>query len=533
MDPLYIVIAFAFGLAVRQVGLPPLVGYLAAGFALNAFGQEGGEALQKIADVGVTILLFSIGLKLDLKSLVRPEVSLGAALHMGITVLVFGGVLAGVGAAGLLAGLDPAAALLIAFALSFSSTVFAVKVLETKGEMGALHGRVAIGILIMQDIFAVIFLTASSGKLPSIWALTLLALPIIRPVFLWIMDRCGHGELLLLYGLTLTLVVGVWWFGAVGLKIDLGALVVGVMVSAHPKAGEMAKSLLGFKDLLLVGFFVNIGISQVPTLGDAALALVLLALVPLKAGLFFWLLLRFRLRARTSFLTSLTLGNYSEFGLIVGAVGVAEGWIEGRWMVVISLALSASFMLAAPVNGAAHRLYDRRRRRLDALESRTRHPEEVEIPLPPGVEAVIVGMGRVGTSAYDRLRERLGDIVVGIDRDRATVEHQVAEGRRAICGDATDAQFWSRLSSPSGLRLLLLAMPNHREIMVVVDLLRRQTFPGVIAALAEYRDRVAELEAAGVRAFSFHVEAGVGFADHASAVAELSGAADQGNTSSR
>ena len=176
MDPVWITIAFFCGFLVRQIGLPPLVGFLAAGFVLKAMGAEAGEALQIISDLGVTLLLFSIGLKLRIKSLLKPEVWAGASLHMLVTVLLFGAAIYGLSLAGLslFTGLDFKLALLIAFALSFSSTVFAVKILEEKGEMASLHGRVSIGILIMQDILAVLFLTFSTGKIPSLWTIALI-----------------------------------------------------------------------------------------------------------------------------------------------------------------------------------------------------------------------------------------------------------------------------------------------------------------------------------------------------------------------
>ena len=90
MDPVWIGIAFLFGFVIRQVGLPPLVGFLIAGFVLNGFDVQGGEVLEEVADLGVTLLLFSIGLKLNLRSLIRPEVWAGASVHMIITIGLFG-----------------------------------------------------------------------------------------------------------------------------------------------------------------------------------------------------------------------------------------------------------------------------------------------------------------------------------------------------------------------------------------------------------------------------------------------------------
>ena len=152
MDPLWILVAFILGFAAYRVGLPPLVGYLIAGFVLQAFGIEGGETLDRIADLGVMLLLFTIGLKLKIRSLLRPEIWAGASIHMIVTIIIFGSAMFVLSVLGLSGfnSLDFKVCLLLAFAMSFSSTVFAVKVLEDKAEMSSLHGRVSIGVLVMQ-----------------------------------------------------------------------------------------------------------------------------------------------------------------------------------------------------------------------------------------------------------------------------------------------------------------------------------------------------------------------------------------------
>ena len=174
-DITWVLFALIFGLMVTFVSLPPMVGYLVAGFVLSAMGMQGGETLNAVAEIGVTILLFSIGLKLNLKDLLRTEIWAVSVIHMLITSVVFGFFVFAMSFSALqvFAGLSVSESVLIAFALSFSSTVFAVKTLDEKGEMSSLHGKIAIGILIMQDLFAVIFLTAAAGKVPSYWALLL------------------------------------------------------------------------------------------------------------------------------------------------------------------------------------------------------------------------------------------------------------------------------------------------------------------------------------------------------------------------
>ncbi len=322
-----VAVAFLLGLAARAVGLPPLVGFLAAGFALGAFGFSDGPVLREVADLGVTLLLFTIGLKLKVRDLVTPVVWVTAGAHMAAIVAVAAALvllLAWLGS-GIFADADLGVALLTGFALSFSSTVFAVKAFEERGELSSLHGRVAIGILIMQDIFAVVFIALSTGKIPSPWALLLFLLLPLRPLLFRVIDRAGHGELLVLLGWLLPL-AGAALFEAVGVKADLGALILGILLAGHAKANELVKNLLSFKDLFLIGFFLTIGLGGGLSVEIALTAVLLvLLLVPLKVVLYFLLMVGQRMRARSATMASLGLASFSEFGLIVGAVGAANG----------------------------------------------------------------------------------------------------------------------------------------------------------------------------------------------------------------
>ena len=185
MDAFWIALAFFLGLLFRYLGLPALVGYLAAGFVLNALGQEGSKLLEQIAHAGVLLLLFSVGLKLRIKSLTRPEVWGGGLLHLAISGMLLGGVLA-------VLALPPGQALLLAITLGFSSTVLAAKSLEEKAELRAFHGRVAIGILIIQDLAALVLMTVAGVGAPSLWALLVLGLPLLQPLVMKLLDWSGH-----------------------------------------------------------------------------------------------------------------------------------------------------------------------------------------------------------------------------------------------------------------------------------------------------------------------------------------------------
>ena len=202
MEYIFLLFAFVCGLGVKLVGIPPLVGYLIAGFLLNAFGFSATPAITTFANLGITIMLFTIGLKLNLKDLSKREVWAGSIAHTVLWVVVITAFLVGAGAvlSALTGQMDWQSAALIAFALSFSSTVCVVKVLEEAGESKTRHGKLAIGVLVMQDIFAVVFLVVATGKIPSLWAPLLLLIIPLMPVLKRVLNQSGHGELLPLTG---------------------------------------------------------------------------------------------------------------------------------------------------------------------------------------------------------------------------------------------------------------------------------------------------------------------------------------------
>ncbi|MBM9512038.1 cation:proton antiporter family protein [Desulfogranum marinum] len=521
MDTAFIVTAFVLGFFVKQIGLPPLVGFLAGGFVLNALGYTVSELLYQLSDIGIILLLFSIGLKVQIKKLLQPQVWGTASLHMGITVVVFGAVVYALSLAGYsyFSQLTLSTSLLFAFALSFSSTVFAVKMLEEKAEMASNHGRLAIGILIMQDFFAVIFITFSSGKVPSPLALGLVALFFLKKPLGIILDKSGHGELLVLLACILP-IAGASVFEYVGLKPDLGALILGMIFAGHPKTDELAKAMFGFKDLFLVGFFLTIGMADLPNIQMLKVAGLLVLFVPLKVILFYLLLTRYRLRARTSLITSLNLANYSEFGLIVGALGVSQGWLGSEWLVIIAVAVSISMIVASPVGTMAPAMYERWNGFLKKFETAKRMAGEEVIDIGSATIAVL-GMGRVGLGAYQHLEEQYGKRVVGLDFDEQRAAKHRTAGRRVVFGDAGDYDFWQRgISRPEQMQLVLLTM-SHVANLKAAKRLQSVHHEIVVAAAAHYEDEVEQLKDAGVdHVFNIFGEAGAGLADH---VCELQG----------
>ena len=514
-DALWIVAALGFGLLARLVRVPPLVGFLLAGFALNALGASTTQFLEETADVGVTLLLFTIGLHLNVRVFTKLEVWGVAVAHVALfSIVVFVALLAGVAlAVGPLADLEIAGAAALAVALAFSSTVFAAKVLEAQGAQRSRHGRIAMGVLIIQDIVAVVLLAVlDAEKRPTAWALLLLALPLLRRPLLWLMRRCGHGELLLLFAV-ITALGGAALFELVGLKGDLGALAFGLLLAGNIKSDELSGKIDNFKDLFLAGFFVSVGLTAPIELPSLLLGLSLLLLIPLKLAGFYGLFSAAKLRSRTALQASLELSSFSEFGLIVVATAVAAGIMPDDMLAVVAVAVAASLVIASPLAVNGDDIYVRWRAPLLKWQRKRRLPGDEDLHLEP-VAVVVFGLGRLGTAALSSMEAEFPGRVLGVDVEPEVVEAKRAKGHHVVVGDATDPEFWARAKDLlTDLHWVLLAMSSHEANVATVESVRDSGYEGRIIATSRYADDAQELRAQGAdTVFDVFSEAGAGFA---------------------
>jgi hypothetical protein len=384
------------------------------------------------------------------------------------------------------------ACILLGFALSFSSTVFAAKALEDRGDLSSFHGKIAIGVLVIQDIFAVLFIALTSTATPTLWVFaTPLYLYLIHFVLFKILDESGHGELLTIFGFFAAFVAGAAAFTMFGLKADLGALAMGMLMVQHPKADELYDRMMEYKDFFLIAFFVSIGLTGIPDWPVIFTALLLLVILVFKSGLFMWLFSRIGIRARTSFLASLSLSHFSEFGLIIGLVAVNAGMLEQSWLMVIAILMSLSFLIASPFNASAHALFDRYRRVI--MKMNPRHGvEDNEIQSFGDAEYLIIGMGSIGRPAFDYLQSKYPGKVAGIDYKQDHAEALQKMGYNVMWGDATYRSFWTyrRLAS---IKLVLLAMSDYtsnKNTLVEIVKMHRRKFK--VAAITHYPEEAAQ-----------------------------------------
>jgi len=518
MDFIWILFAFICGLAAKTINLPPSIGFLAAGFALHYLGYESDDTLKALSDLGITLMLFTIGLKLDIKTLFKTEIWLTSSLHTVVWIVIATAamkIFAFIAISSFQA-LDLNTSLLIAFALSFSSTVCVIKLLEENGEMRTRHGKLAVAILIIQDIVAVGFLVIATAKMPLLWALALLSLFLVKPIIKKLISLVGHGELIPLMGFFFAF--GSYeLFELVNIKGDLGALLMGMFLASHGKASEINKSLMSFKDLFLIGFFLSIGFTATLSLEMIGLAGMLMLLIPIKFMLFFALLSVLKVRARTAFLSSLALSNFSEFGLIVAAVSVNAQWLNKEWLVILALAVAFSFVVTNVLYNYAHTFFTRYRNTLTKLERNERLSEDIFIQ-PSQAPIIIIGMGRVGMGAYNAIKTHGNKRVWALDADKDKVNWLTSQGIEAYYGDAEDVCFWENIDLTK-LELVLIALPSVKDSISITTQLNKAHFSGKIAAIARFDDERIKLENQGIdKVFNFYNEVGVGFADESIAL---------------
>lgn len=465
------------GLVLRQ---PLIVAFLAVGILAGPAGLglvRSGEYVTLLAEIGVAVLLFVVGLKLDV-GLVRTLGVVAVATGLGQVVFTsaFGFLLC------LALGMDPRTAVYVAVALTFSSTIIIVKLLTDKREVDSLHGRIALGFLIVQDLVVVLAMIvlstlgmgAPDGRPASVrlaWAAGGgLALLLAMALFIrYVAERllrlvARAPELLVTFAIA-------WAVGLAGLSDtvgfgkELGGLLAGVGFASTSFRDAVASRLGPLRDFLLLFFFVGLGLQlDLSRLGaevPAALALSAFVLVgnPLIVLAIMGLM---GYRKRTGFLAGLTVAQISEFSLIFMAMGLALGHVSGQAMGLVTLVGMVTITLSTYMILNSHRLYEICEPVLGVFERRVPHREARDDARggdPSGSEVIMVGIGRYGR-ALARGLERHGLKVLGVDADPEAVHAWVETGRPAHYGDAGDPGLVSELPL-AGTRWVVIAIPPH------------------------------------------------------------------------
>jgi Kef-type K+ transport system membrane component KefB len=515
-------VAAVIGLLCRLLHQPLLVGFIATGIVVGPIGlgiAATGEHVVLLSELGVTLLLFLVGLKLDLH-LVRTlgGVALMTGLGQIVFTTLFGFLIC------LALGQVPLTALYVAIALTFSSTIIIVKLLSDKREIGDLHGRIALGFLIVQDLAVVLALIVLSGigigtggtALATQFGLlglgagvlavlvTLAVLVVAEPL----VQRLAPAPELLV-------IVAVAWAAlltaiadATGLGKELGALLAGAALASTSHREAVVSRLASLRDFLLLFFFVLLGAGiELNGVGEALVSAIVLSLFVLIGNPLIVLVIMGLMgyRRRTGFLAGLTVAQISEFSLVFMGAGVALGHVDGQALGLVTLVGLITIALSTYMILYSATLYAWLEPFLAPFERRTPFAE-----LEPAArareeraEVVLIGLGRYGQALAETLLRH--DVrLLAVDLDPQIVAGWRRDGRAARLGDVLDPDLAASLPLAHA-RLVIDAVPYHGSGVVHADhrlallrALRQAGYLGRVAARSDDDQEVRRLAAGGI-----------------------------------
>ena len=504
-------VSLVFGGVLSRLGQSPLVGYLLAGMLLGGPGSlevvRSEHDIEAIAELGVALLLFSLGLEFSwrrLKGLGGVTLTSGA-----IQVLLTGAIAFG---AGLLFGLGIVEAVAVGAMLSLSSTATVFRVLIDQGEIDSLHGRNSVGILLVQDMavvpLAILMAVLGEGGTPgeiAVVVLEIIALAVVLVVLLYIfLNKIAVKALASLtleqnreLTVLLAVVIGfgsTWAAHAVGLSPALGAFIAGMFLGSSPFATQLRADIASLRVVLLTLFFGAVGMVADPLwiLQNFGFVLFVAVLMVVSKTIVIWAILRAMGKSgRSSFATGLCLAQVGEFAFVLGKTGKASGVVgEHTEMVIVSSAILT--LLATPyLVQVAPRLATwvaRWGRRTVGDESQTEESGLFH-------HVVIVGFGPAGQAVGRALSGKETPVLV-LDLNPAAKEAANSMKLMSHVGDAMQIDVLEHAHLRTA-KMVVITLPAHRAALTVLSHVRALAPHAPVVVRSRHQAHWAEIEAAG------------------------------------
>ncbi len=500
----------AIGIRLRQ---PLIVAFIVVGILVgpSLLGWvSADDQVDLLAKLGIALLLFVVGLKLDLH-IIR---TMGpVALAAGLGQVLFTSFVGYFIAAAL--GMDPVTALYVAVALTFSSTIIIVKLLSDKREVDALHGRIAIGFLIVQDIVVVLVMIGLTalGEAEDATTLGREALAVVAKGGMFIAvigllmryaltpllhQLARSPELLVLFAIAWAVALGAT--GAhLGFSKEVGAFLAGISLASTPYREVIGARLVSLRDFLLLFFFIDLGAGlDLSVIGAQVTPAVILSLFVLIGNPLIVMIILgvMGYRKRTGFLAGLTVAQISEFSLILGALGLSMGHIDRDTMGLITLVGLITISASTYMILYSHWLYEKLAPWLNLFERRRPWREAgKQEETGTGYDVLLFGLGRFGTGIARELHKR-GYRVLGIDFDPDLLRRREKIGLDVRYGDAEDPEFLATLPL-EGSRWVVSSLRESSINRTLLHGLHSLGYSGQIAATAHTPTEAEQLEQAG------------------------------------
>jgi CPA2 family monovalent cation:H+ antiporter-2 len=503
-------ISLAVVMLVRRVRLPATVGFIVAGVIIGpgGFGLiRDPELVHTFADIGVVMLLFTVGLEFTLADLGRigRGAVIGGVLQIVLTVALVAGPLT-------IAGVHPARGVFFGLLLALSSTALVFKLLTDRLELASPHGRVVTGVLLLQDLMVIPFAIAvpwlgvwfgggpavvtSPLRSVALLAAVAAAFVIARRAVPWLLARAAQtrSREAFLFAVVLVTLGSAWFTSWAGLSLALGAFLAGLILAGSDLKPRIAADVLPFRDAFSSVFFIGVGMLLEPRFVIEQPVLVLdatLGLVAVKIVAAFAALRLARVPARVSFASAVTLAQVGEFSFVLAEAGAPSGLfgaVGGQAFfagAVFSLVLTPLLVARAP----AWALAIERRRGAAA----TSPPSAARPALADHV--VIAGFGLNGSNVARVLRAvRIPHVIV--DLQAATLQRALVEGSRAIVGDIANPHIQEEAGVPRA-RALVLALSDPTATRHACHLARSLSRHVHIIVRTRYVNEIDELHRLG------------------------------------
>ncbi len=504
-------LAVGVGFLGRFIKQPLVVSFIFVGVIVGPYGLNLLQSVEKIhllSEMGIAVLLFVVGLKLDL-TLIRTsgKVALAAGLGQVLFTSVFGYFIS----VGL--GFEPVTSLYISVALTFSSTIIIVKLLSDKKEIQSLHGQISIGFLIVQDIVVILaMIVLSAIGTPSDYSIAneiilvivkgigmlIITYLLIRYVMTRLVSHMARTpELLVLFSLAWAIALAAL-SDFMGFSKEVGAFLGGISLASTPYREVISGRLVSLRDFLLFFFFVYLG-SQVNInlIGEQIIPATILSLFVLVGNPIIVMIILGMMgyRKRTGFLAGLNVAQISEFSLILAALGLSLGQIDEKTLGLITLVGLITIGISTYLIMYSHQIYNVVGSSLDIFERKNpfREVSEEEIE-STDYDIIIFGLGMYGNNIAKSL-EKKGFRVFGVDFDPRNVKRWNKKGRHAQYGDADDPEIMEVL--PGNTQCVVSTLPDKQVNLALIKYLKHAEYKGKIAVTSYTGRSAKELELAG------------------------------------
>lgn len=515
---LYLEITILIGLATvlalifRLLKQPPILSYILAGIIVGPVGLfhiTNGEVLHSFAEIGITLLLFMLGLEMKFKDLR----SVGkVALYTGIGQIVFTSVI-GFGIC-LLLGFSALASLYIAVALTFSSTIIVVKLLSDKKDLKSLYGKISVGFLLVQDFVAIIALIILSGFNTGdtqISPITFLLLTLKAAViFGWVillsktvLPRlmnfvAKNTEILFLFSLAWAFSMAAFVSSPlIGFSIEIGGFLAGLALANTAQNIQIVSRVRSLRDFFITIFFVTLGMKMIfADFSTIFLPSVLLSLFVLIGNPIIVMIILGLMgyRSRTSFMAGLTVAQISEFSLIVIFMGNKIGHVDDSVVSLLTIVGAVTFIISTYMIMNSNYLYKKLSPILKFFERKEIH----EILLPTSElkkHVVLIGANRMGESILEALLAKDEKVVV-IDFDPDVIARLKKKNIQCYFGDVADPEIQEHVNITDA-RLIMSTVPDVDDNLLMLQSLKRKKKDILIVVFALETDDAKALYKAG------------------------------------